>query len=73
MVADLYKRNGYGFLVLTDHSSVQTGEKWCDVTKAERELERCRLRFGPDSVETKRSGGRILTRATDDRGDAQGR
>ena len=55
MVADWYKTHGYQFLVVTDHNTLQQGEKWVEVAKPEHVacLEKYRAKFGDDWVETR--------------------
>ena len=60
MVADWYKTHGYHFLVVTDHNTLQQGEKWVTVPKPEHvaSLEKYRAKFGDDWIET-----RVVTNA----------
>src|SRR5687767_15892304 len=57
MISDWYKSRGYDFLAISDHNTLQAGEKWVklgDLKKknAEVALEKYRARFG-DKVETR--------------------
>jgi len=54
-VIDWYPTNGYQFLVLSDHNTVQDHERWFPVTEGGRltpaHLDELRARFGPEAVE----------------------
>jgi hypothetical protein len=57
MISDWYKSRGYDFLAISDHNTLQAGEKWVklgDLKKknAEVALEKYRNRFG-DKVQTR--------------------
>jgi hypothetical protein len=53
-IADWYRSHGYQFVVMTDHNSVEAGEKWVAIapgsSRAEM-LRRYRERFGDDWVQ----------------------
>ncbi|MBL7139797.1 MAG: hypothetical protein ISS74_02715 [Planctomycetes bacterium] len=51
-VAQWYKEHGYHFLVVTDHNTLQQGERWVSEGDAAR-FEAYRARFGDDWVETR--------------------
>ncbi len=65
MIADWYKKQGYDFLVLSDHNTLSRGERWMkvtDVEKRKRSLGRPIVtkyldRFGGDWVELRGEGG----------------
>lgn len=65
MIADWYKKQGYNFLVLSDHNTLSRGERWmktADVEKRKRSLGRPIVakyldRFGSDWVELRGEGG----------------
>lgn len=65
LVADWYKRNGWQFLVISDHNTFQEGEKWypVDGAAAERRPQLGRVvddylaMFGPDWVEIREAEG----------------
>lgn len=65
-IAEWYKKNGYHFLVLSDHNIVQDVEKWRKVGKAKFEADPDHVadlvkRFGPGAVELRDvSGGREM-------------
>jgi hypothetical protein len=57
MISDWYKQRGYDFLAISDHNTLQAGEKWVKLgdlkkKKAEVALEKYRARFG-DKVQTR--------------------
>lgn len=60
-IAAWYKEQGYDFLALSDHNTLQKGEKWMTeeaiekrrITLGRKVIEKCRDRFGPDWVETR--------------------
>src|SRR5918993_4702517 len=61
MISDWYKSRGYDFLAISDHNTLQAGEKWVklgDLKKknAEVALEKYRARFG-DKVQTRGAVG----------------
>lgn len=56
MIMDWYKENGYQFIALSDHNTLQEGEKWVDISgrsSREQALAEYRERFGDDWVETR--------------------
>ena len=56
MVADWYKSQGYQFLVVTDHNTIQQGEKWADVGSTSElagKFEAFRAKFPDIKVETR--------------------
>ena len=56
MVADWYKSQGYQFLVVTDHNTIQQGEKWADVgstVELAGKFAAFRARFPDVKVETR--------------------
>lgn len=56
MIMDWYKNNGYQFIVLSDHNTLQAGEKWIPVPDSslrEQALERYQEHYGTDWVETR--------------------
>ncbi|MCM8769708.1 MAG: hypothetical protein NC911_08610 [Candidatus Omnitrophica bacterium] len=63
MVAAWYKENGYHFLALTDHNTVATGEKWANITSAEKNhglLAACQKRFPQNGVITRQKEEKLL-------------
>src|SRR5687767_12396090 len=57
MIADWYKSRGYHFLALSDHNTLQAGEKWVKFGDLKRKnaaeaLDKYRARF-PDAVQTR--------------------
>lgn len=53
MIMDWYKANGYHFIGLSDHNTLQEGERWIKVPRAperRRGFERYLRTFGPDWV-----------------------
>ena len=64
MIADFYVRNGYHFLVLSDHNVLSRGEKWMKVSAVEKRkrtlskpaLEKYLTRFGKEHVELRGKG-----------------
>lgn len=54
-VADWYKRNGYNFLVLSDHNILSRGEKWkaLRADQAKPVMEKAAALWGPDHVKTR--------------------
>jgi hypothetical protein len=59
MIAEWYKKNGYHFLVYSDHNILLEGRKWIDAAGnagGEEALEKYRARFGPLWVEERTSG-----------------
>ncbi len=54
MVLDWYKSNGYQFVALTDHNTLQAGEKWKKIPKShiyEQAFEDYLTRYGEDWVD----------------------
>lgn len=54
MVLDWYKNNGYQFVALTDHNTLQTGEKWKKIPKShiyEQAFDDYLARYGEDWVD----------------------
>lgn len=69
VIADWYKRNGYDFLVISDHNIMQQGEKWYPIDEPPRKPQQVRDayetyvdRFGSDWVETRRVAGNLEVR-----------
>lgn len=63
MIMDWYKANGYHFVGLSDHNTLQEGEKWINVPRAEvrrRVFERYLRNFGPQWVQYRSLGGDTL-------------
>ncbi len=64
MIADWYKQQGYDFLVLSDHNTLSTGERWMKVADVEKRkralgvpvLRKYVARFGEEWVETRGEG-----------------
>lgn len=64
MIADFYKREGYQFLVLSDHNVLSRGEKWMGVRSIEKRrkklgtptLKKYLARFGEDWVDLRGEG-----------------
>ena len=61
MVCDWYKSHGYDFFAVSDHNCLAVGEKWMPIDRGKRHvpsaaLEKCRLRFGDDWLETRGEG-----------------
>jgi predicted metal-dependent phosphoesterase TrpH len=70
VVVDEYKKLGYDFLVCTDHSTTQTGERWVELVNkdgkvrvSDEAIERCRNRFGKDAVEIRQRDGKKEVKA----------
>ncbi len=65
VVADWYKKQGYNFLVLTDHNTLQKGQHWRNVTQLkageEHFAEYLKL-FGEPWVEQKTEDGKHMVR-----------
>jgi len=64
IIADWYKKKGYHFLVISDHNTMQRGEKWYPVDQPTRRseavhaaFERYEERFGEDWVEVRGARG----------------
>ncbi len=63
-VADWYRKNGYHFLVLSDHNILSTGEKWFPIGEMERSrltsagVESLRDRFGEDWLSLREVSGK---------------
>src|SRR5688572_11828344 len=56
MVADWYRAHGYNFLALSDHNTLNQGQKWVKLADVHRKgtaaaMEKYLARFGPDWVE----------------------
>src|SRR5687768_17131271 len=56
MVADWYRAQGYNFLALSDHNTLNQGQKWVKLADVHRKgtaaaMEKYLARFGPDWVE----------------------
>lgn len=65
MIADWYKSHGYHFLTLTDHNTLQEGERWIDVEKSKgkaRALAKYLERFGEKWVEQRTTNERLEVR-----------
>lgn len=63
MVMDWYKANGYQFVGLSDHNTLQEGERWINVPKVQirqRVYERYLRNFGERWVDSRRLGGDTL-------------
>ncbi len=64
MIADWYKKQGYDFLVLSDHNVLSEGERWMKVPDVEKRrraigvpvLRKYLTRFGDEWVETRGEG-----------------
>ena len=62
MIADWYKKNGYNFLVLSDHNVLSRGERWMKVADVEKRkrglgpsvLGKYQKRFGEEWVELRK-------------------
>lgn len=59
MIVDWYAQRDYHFLVLSDHNVLSEGERWMANSEIVRRggpqaLEKYRLRFGPDWIESRR-------------------
>ncbi|MHC5004306.1 MAG: hypothetical protein ACYTJ0_14420 [Planctomycetota bacterium] len=67
-VADWYVRNGYHFLVLSDHNVLSRGEKWFPISEEggrplrQAHVEDLERRFGPGWVETRERDGQAEMR-----------
>jgi hypothetical protein len=61
MICSWYREQGYQFLVLSDHNTLQRGEKWLSEAAIEKRraalgpkvADKCRARFGADWVQTR--------------------
>ncbi len=65
MIMDRDKANGDHFVVLSEHNTLQEGEKWVQVPKASvrrRAFERYLRNFGPDWVQYRQSGDTLSVR-----------
>jgi len=64
VVAEWYKKNGYNFIVVTDHQVIQAGEKWKKVESksADDSLAAYRSAFGDKWVELKEEGSKHIVR-----------
>jgi len=60
MVADWYKSHGYNFIVVTDHNSIQEGDKWKLMKKDDHKavLEDYRKAFGDGWVQVRGEGAK---------------
>ena len=64
-IAKWYKDNGYHFLTLTDHNTLQVGERWIDVMKSKGgppALAKYRAAWGEAWVQTRERNGRLEAR-----------
>jgi hypothetical protein len=60
-----YKDHGYAFVVMSDHNSVQRGERWSDITTLDAKhklLDRCTQRFGDGWSKTRHKDGKLEVR-----------
>ncbi len=65
MVADTYRREGYHFLALTEHNTLQSGERWIDATAnigGAVALGKLEARFPSDWVQRREVDGRAQVR-----------
>lgn len=67
MVVDWYKAHGYQFFALSDHDTLQRGQRWRDVHDKKKPIplatiEKCRKRFGDAWVETRGEGEKLQVR-----------
>jgi hypothetical protein len=71
MIAAWYKDQGYDFLALSDHNTLQAGEKWMTeeaiekrrITLGRKVLDKCRDRYGDAWLETRtNAGGKVEVR-----------
>jgi len=65
MAADWYKRNGYHFLVLSDHNVLSRGERWKTLNKQVKDCDVLRkhaARWGKDSLEVEETDGKTRVR-----------
>ncbi len=65
MIADWYKKQGYNFLMLSDHNTFQEGERWSGVKTNKGgllALEKYRKRFGDQWVQQKETDGNVMVR-----------
>jgi hypothetical protein len=65
MVAGWYRGHGYHFVVLTDHNSTETGERWVSLPPGSPRLateRRYRARFGAGGVRERRRGDTLQVR-----------
>jgi hypothetical protein len=65
MIVDWYKTHGYQFIALSDHNTLQEGEKWKLITKSKTYLDgfdKYLTRFGNKWVVYKQDTGRISVR-----------
>lgn len=65
MVADTYRREGYHFLALTEHNTLQDGERWIDATGnigGAVALAKLEARFPSDWVQRREVDGRTQVR-----------
>ncbi|MEW6305011.1 MAG: hypothetical protein AB1705_16165 [Verrucomicrobiota bacterium] len=65
MIADWYKKNGYHFLMLTDHNTLSEGERWSGVATnrgGQPALDKYVKRFGGQWVEQRTENGKLQVR-----------
>ncbi|MEZ4905638.1 MAG: hypothetical protein R2822_29685 [Spirosomataceae bacterium] len=65
MIIDWYKANGYHFVGLSDHNTLQEGEKWVQVPRvpeSRRTFERYLSTFGPNWVKYKSDNDTLKVR-----------
>ena len=62
MISDWYRQKGYHFLAISDHNTLQSGQKWMEVEKVQsrshgQAFEKYLARFGKSWVETRGEPG----------------
>lgn len=67
VIARWYKNRGYDFLAISDHNTLQEGERWFKVDDVVRRgartgVQRYREQFGEDWVETRTADGKLEVR-----------
>lgn len=64
MITEWYATNGYHFLGISDHNTLQTGSKWITVTNAARRkiLDRCLQRHGTNWLDQRPVTGGVQVR-----------
>ncbi len=65
MIVDWYKEHGYHFVALSDHNTLQEGDKWVSAAQGAHgtaPLEAYRQCFGTDWVETRQEAGETMVR-----------
>ncbi|HBO44971.1 MAG TPA: hypothetical protein DD670_13785, partial [Planctomycetaceae bacterium] len=67
MVVDWFKSRGYDFFCLTDHNSINQGERWVELARKQRPIpkkvfDEYVARFGADGVETRGEGDKLEVR-----------